>query len=86
MDPCQRNDKDLNGVSFMANYRPQPGEQFFTRLLQFTETTQQCGFETSLPIDSDYTLHGVSLHTECPLLALGELIFPEMSHTMNFIG
>ena len=86
MDPCQRNDNDLNGLSFVASYRPQPNEQFFARLLRFTETTQQCGFETFIPIDSDYTLHGVSLHTECPLLALGELIFPEMSHTMNFIG
>ena len=86
MDPCQRNDNDLNGLSFVASYIPQPNEQFFARLLRFTETTQQCGFETFIPIDSDYTLHGVSLHTECPLLALGELIFPEMSHTMNFIG
>ena len=86
MDPCQRNDNELNGLSFVASYIPQPNEQFFARLLRFTETTQQCGFETFIPIDSDYTLHGVSLHTECPLLALGELIFPEMSHAMNFIG
>ena len=86
MDPCQKNDTDLNGLSLVASYIPQPNEQFFAHLLRLTETTQQCSFETFIPIDSNYTLHGVSLLTECPLLALGELMFPEMSHTVQFIG
>ena len=70
----------------MASYEPQPGEQFFTRLLRFTETTQKCDFEAFIPINSDYRALGLSLHTECPLLAVGELIFPKMTHTITFIG
>ena len=79
-------DADLYGVSFMASYEPQPGEQFFTRLLRFTETTQKCDFEAFIPVNSDYRALGLSLHTQCPLLAVDELIFPEMSHTLTFIG
>ena len=70
----------------MASYEPQPGEQFFTRLLRFTETTQKCDFEAFIPINSDYRALGLSLHTECPLLAVDELIFPKMTHTITFIG
>ena len=69
----------------MASYEPQPGEQFFTRLLRFTETIQKCDFEVFLPINSGYRALGLSLHTECPLLAIGELIFPEMTHKISFI-
>ncbi|CAI8042420.1 Matrilin-2 [Geodia barretti] len=85
-DPCRAQDTDLYGVSFMASYEPQPGEQFFTRLLRFTETTQKCDFEAFIPINSDYRALGLSLHTECPLLAVDELIFPKMTHTITFIG
>ena len=70
----------------MASYEPQPGEQFFTRLLRFTETTQKCDFEAFIPIISTYSALGLSLYTECPLLAVDELIFPEMSHTLIFTG
>ncbi|CAI8040802.1 hypothetical protein GBAR_LOCUS22688, partial [Geodia barretti] len=62
------------------------GELFFTRLLRFTEITQSCSFSAFLPITSDYRALGLSLHTECPLLAIGHLILPEMSHTITFIG
>ena len=85
-DPCESQDTDLYGVSFMASYEPQPGEQFFTRLLRFTETTQECDFEVFIPINSTYSALGLSLYTECPLLAVDELIFPEMSHTLIFTG
>ena len=70
----------------MASYEPQPGEQFFTRLLRFTETTQKCDFEAFIPINSDYRAFGLSLYTDCPLLGVDELIFPKMSHTLSFIG
>ncbi|CAI8033854.1 P-selectin, partial [Geodia barretti] len=82
-DPC--NNKGY-GLSFTASYRPQPGELFFTRLFRFTEITQSCSFSAFLPITSDYRALGLSLHTECPLLAIGHLILPEMSHTITFIG
>ena len=39
-----------------------------------------------MPINSEYRALGLSLHTECPLLAIGELVLPEMSHTLTFIG
>ncbi|CAI8033856.1 hypothetical protein GBAR_LOCUS19095 [Geodia barretti] len=81
-DPC----KSKTGLSFEASYQPQPGELFFTRLLRFTEITQSCSFSAFLPITSDYRALGLSLHTECPLLAIGHLILPEMSHTITFIG
>ncbi|CAI8040801.1 hypothetical protein GBAR_LOCUS22688 [Geodia barretti] len=83
VDPC--NNKGY-GLSFTASYQPQPGELFFTRLLLFTEITQNCSFSAFLPITSDYRALGLSLHTECPLLAIGHLILPEMSHTITFIG
>ena len=70
----------------MASYEPQPGELFFTRLLRFTETTQRCDFEAFIPLNSDYRALGLSLHSECPLLAVGELIFPLMTHTLTFVS
>ena len=74
-------------MSFAANYKPMPGELFFSHLLRFRETTQQCSFNTFFPLASDYSALGLSLHTtECPLLALDELILPEMSHTLSFVG
>ena len=79
-------DMAINGMSFAASYEPRPGEQFYTRLLRFKETTQNCEFEAFLPIESDYRALGLSLHTVCPLLALDELILPEISHTFSFIG
>ena len=82
-DPC--NIKG-NGLSFTAHYRPQPGEMFFTSLLHFTEITQSCSFSAFIPIDSDYRALGLSVHTQCPLLAIGQLILPEMSHTLTFIA
>ena len=81
-DPC----KSKTGLSFEASYQPQPGELFFTRLFRFTEITQSCSFSAFLPITSDYRALGLSLHTECPLLAIGHLILPEMSHTITLIG
>ena len=82
-DPCNRNS---NGFSFTAHYWPQPGDMFFTSLLRFTEITQSCIFKVFIPIDSDYRALGLSVHTQCPLLAIGELVLPEMSHTLTFIG
>ena len=82
-DPC--NSKN-SGLSFTATYQPQPGELFFTRLLPFTEITQSCNFHAFIPLTSDYRALGLSLYTECPLLALGQLIIPEMAHTITFIG
>ena len=82
MDPCQ----SRIGLSFAASYQQQPGELFFTRLLRFIEITQSCSFSAFLPLTSDYRALGLSLHTECPLLAIGELILPQMSHTITFIG
>ena len=76
----------LSGISFSVSYEPLPGETFFSRLLRFTETTQECNLQVYLPVDADFSIQGLSLHTECPLLALSELILPEMSHTLNFIG
>ena len=81
--PC--NSKN-SGLSFTATYQPQPGELFFTRLLPFTEITQSCNFHAFIPLTSDYRALGLSLYTECPLLALGQLIIPEMAHTITFIG
>ena len=86
-EPCQKKDNmEINGISFTASYEQQPGELFFTHLLRFTEITQRCSFEAFIPVNVDYRASGLRLYTECPLLALGELIFPEMSHTMSFIG
>ena len=82
MDPCQ----SRIGLSFAASYQQQPGEVFFTRLLRFSEITQSCSFSAFLLLTSDYRALGLSLHTECPLLAIGELVLPEMSHTITFIG
>ena len=76
----------LSGISFSVSYEPLPGETFFSHLLRFSETTQECNFQVYLPVDADFNIQGLSLHTECPLLALSELILPEMSHTLNFIG
>ena len=59
---------------------------FFTSLLCFTEITQSCIFKAFIPVDSDYRALGLSVHTQCPLLAIGELVLPEMSHTVIFIG
>ena len=81
--PC--NSKN-SGLSFPATYQPQPGELFFTRLLPFTEITQSCNFHAFIPLTSDYRALGLSLYTECPLLALGQLVIPEMAHTITFIG
>ena len=81
--PC--NSKN-SGLSFTATYQPQPGELFFTRLLPFTEITQSCNFHAFIPLTSDYRALGLSLYTECPLLALGQLIIPEMAHTITFIS
>ena len=75
-----------SGLSFTAHYRPQPGEMFFTSLLRFTEITQSCIFKAFIPVDSDYRAFGLSVHTQCPLLAIGELVLPEISHTLTFIG
>lgn len=83
-DSCQSG--NLNGISFNASFEHQPGEQFFSRLFPFDITTEKCSFQAFIPLDSDYRAQGLSLHTECPLLALGELIFPGMSHTINFIS
>ena len=83
-NPCQRLNTDLYGVSFTASYEPQPGEVFFTRLLRLPESAQMCDFEAFIPVDSQYRALGLSLHTECPLLAIGELIFPDMTHTISF--
>ena len=82
VDPCQ----SRIGLSFAASYQQQPGEVFFTRLIRFNEITQSCSFSAFLPLTSDYRALGLSLHTECPLLAIGELVLPEMSHTITFIG
>ena len=82
VDPCQ----SRIGLSFAASYQQQPGEVFFTRLLRFSEITQSCSFSAFLLLTSDYRALGLSLHTECPLLAIGELVLPEMSHTITFIG
>ena len=82
VDPCQ----SRIGLSFAASYQQQPGEVFFTRLIRFSEITQSCSFSAFLPLTSDYRALGLSLHTECPLLAIGELVLPEMSHTITFIG
>ena len=59
---------------------------FFTSLLRFTEITQSCIFKAFIPIDSDYRALGLSVHTQCPLLAIGQLVLPEMSHTLTFTG
>ena len=85
-DPCESYGMDLNGISFTVSYKPRPDELFFSRLLRFTETTQECNFAAYLPVNANVSALGLSLHTECPLLALDELIMPEMSHTLNFIG
>ena len=85
-DQCSTNDNDVNGISLKTSYKPLPGEQFFTHLIQFTETTQECPFDAFIPLSGNYRAHGLSLHTDCPLLSLGELIFPDMSHTMQLIG
>ena len=84
--PCSRGQDELNGISFKASYKPLAGENFFSRLITFSEVTQECPFDVFVPIDGDYTAHGLSMQTECPLLSLGELIFTEMSHVMNIIG
>ena len=70
----------------MAYYAPRPGEIFFSHLLRFNETTQRCRFNAYIPMDKDYNAMGLSLHTECPILALGELMFSDMAHTLSFIG
>lgn len=85
-DPCLQDGTDISGISFTASYEQQPGEQFFSRLLRFTETTQKCAFQAFFPMNAEYIALGLSLHTSCPLLALDELIMSDMSHTLTFIG
>ena len=82
-NPCSG---DLSGISVNASYKHLVGETFFSRLIKFNEVTQECPFDVFVAIDGDYTAHGISMHTECPLLSLGKLVFPEMSHVMNIIG
>ena len=85
-DPCSRGQNDFSGISVKASYTHLPGEAFFSHLIAFDEVTQECPFDVFIPIDGDYTAHGISMHTECPLLSLGKLVFPEMSHAMDIIG
>lgn len=77
-DPCLQDGTDISGISFTASYEQQPGEQFFSRLLRFTETTQKCAFQAFFPMNAEYIALGLSLHTSCPLLALDELICPTL--------
>ena len=69
----------------MAYYAPQPGELFFSRLFRLNETTQRCIVNVYIPMNSDYNALGVSLYTKCPILALGELMLPDLSHNIVFI-
>ena len=68
-------------------YTPFPGETFFSHLILFNDFTQESPFDAFLPIDGNYTAHGFSVSSaECPFLSLGALVFPDMSHTMQFVG
>ena len=85
-DPCSKGQNDFSGISVKASYTHLAGEAFFSRLITFNEVTQECPFDVFVPIGGDYTAHGISMYTECPLLSLGKLVFPEMFHVMNIIG
>ena len=85
-DPCKKSENDFNGISFKANYKHLPGEMFFSNLFTFTEVTEECRFDAFIPIDENYTAHGVRLFTKCPILKLDKLTFPEMSHSISIIG
>ena len=37
-------------------------------------------------IDGEYNAHAFSVYTECPILYLGKLFFPGMSHVVHFTG
>ena len=74
-------------MSLKATYAPFPGETFFSHLILFNDFTQECPFHALLPIDGNYTAHGFSMSSaECPFLSLGALVFPDMSHTIQFVG
>ena len=74
-------------MSLKATYAPFPGETFFSHLILFNDFTQECPFHAFLPIDGNYTAHGFSMSSaECPFLSLGALVFPDMSHTIQFVG
>jgi len=48
--------------------------------------TQECPFDVLIPIDGNYTAHGLSMQTDCPILSLDELTFSGMSHIMHLTG
>ena len=85
-DPCRKNENNFNGISFKAIYKHLPGEMFFSNLFIFPEVTEECSFDAFIPIDGNYTAHGVRLLTKCPILKLDKLTFPEMSHSISIIG
>ena len=85
-DPCRKSENDFNGISFKASYNHLPGETFFSNLFTFSEVIEECPFDAFIPIDGNYTAHGIRLFTKCPILKLGKLIFPEMSHSIGIIG
>ena len=85
-DPCRKSENDFNGISFKASYKHLPGEMFFSNLFTFSEVIEECPFDSFIPIDGNYTPHGIWLFTKCPILKLGKLIFPEMSHSIGIIG
>ena len=85
-DPCKKSENDFNGISFKASYKHLPGEMFFSNLFTFLKVTEECPFDAFIPIDGNYTAHGIRLLTQCPVLKLDKLTFPEMSHSISIIG
>ena len=85
-DPCKKSENDFNGISFKASYNHLPGEMFFSNLFTFTEVTEECPFDAYIPIDGNYKVQVVRLFTQCPILKLDKLTFPEMSHSISIIG
>ena len=85
-DPCKKSENDFNGISFKANYKHLPGKTFVSNLFTFTEVTEECRFDAFIPVDENYTAHGIRLFTKCPILKLDKLTFPEMSHSISIIG
>ena len=75
-----------SGISVRTTYRPVPSEPFFSHLLILSEVTQECACDVFAQIDGEYHAKSFSTYTECLILSLGKLSFPEMSHVLHFVG
>ena len=73
-------------MAFKLTYKPNPGQEFFSNLLSFTESALECPVEGFIALSTSFHTEGLSLHTNCPDLHVGRLRFTELFHTLYFPG